>query len=118
MNKSDQELTCSVVSPPQPATVTFTPDAVVSTWSCTNCRGGRAEESASTVGTTQLAVTVTTARRATTEICPNRSHTGKRAKVQRSILGLVSSGRKFVLLFKRFPKTDQDVAECFGAYLR
>lgn len=75
----------SVVFPPQPATATFTPEGVVSTWSSTNCRGGRAEESASTVATTRQVATATIARRATTETCRSPSHTEKPAKVQGSV---------------------------------
>lgn len=67
---------------PQRVTATFTPGDVASTWSCTNCRGGRAEAFVSTAVTTQLDATATTAKRVTTETCPSPSHTGKPAKVQ------------------------------------
>lgn len=62
------------------------PDDADSTWSCTNYQGGRAEESASTVGTTQRVAIATTARRATTETYRNPSHTGRPAKVKGPVL--------------------------------
>lgn len=72
----------ALFSPHQRVTATFTPGDVASTWSCTNCRGGRAEVFVSTAGTIQLDATATTAKRVTTETCPSPSHTGKPAKVQ------------------------------------
>lgn len=65
----------------QPATVTCTPGAVASTWSCTSCQAGEAVASVSTVVTTQRDAIATTARRVTTETWPSPSLTGEPAKV-------------------------------------
>lgn len=65
----------------QRVTVTFTLGAAGSTWSFTNFRGGKAEESVWTVATTRPDVTVITAKRVTIETWANPSHTGKPAKV-------------------------------------
>ncbi len=67
--------------PLQLATVTCTPDAVVSTWSSTSCRAAGVAASASTVVTTQRDAIATTVKRVTTETWPSPSRTGELAKV-------------------------------------
>lgn len=76
----------TLLFPLQRVTATSMPVAVDSTWSCTSCRGGRAEGSAWTAATTLQAATATTARRAFTETWPGRSLTDEPAKVNKKVL--------------------------------